>query len=89
MKKQIVNVSAVQSAKVTAVLYLVVSIPIVVVMALFMMVSGIFFQSLLMLVFAPVMYGVMGFVGTLIAAVIYNLVAARIGGIEYTTSDVA
>ena len=92
MKKQIVNVSMMQSAKVAAVLYLVISIPIVLIMALGMMFSGgigTFFGSIFLIVLMPVLYAVFGFVFTLIGAFVYNLVAAKIGGIEYTTTEVA
>src|SRR5687768_9133302 len=34
------------------------------------------------IIFAPLFYGVIGFVGTLIVAVLYNLLAAVVGGIE-------
>src|SRR5262245_46815454 len=34
------------------------------------------------IVFAPIMYGVMGFIGGAISAVIYNLLAGMVGGIE-------
>ena len=33
-------------------------------------------------IFIPVVYGVMGFIGGIIAAAIYNLIAQWIGGIE-------
>ena len=33
-------------------------------------------------IFMPIIYGVMGFVGGIIAAALYNLFARRIGGIE-------
>lgn len=35
----------------------------------------------------PIMYGVFGFIGGLISAVIYNSVAGRLGGIEVTVSE--
>lgn len=35
----------------------------------------------------PVVYGVFGFIGGVLAAVVYNLVAKMTGGIEYATSE--
>ncbi len=39
-------------------------------------------SGLLMAVFVPVFYGVLGFIGGLIMALIYNLVASFVGGVE-------
>ncbi|WP_198116850.1 hypothetical protein [Massilia rhizosphaerae] len=88
MKKQIVQVSVVQSAKVMAAVYLVTAIPIVILAGLFMsavMPAGV---SIAMLVVMPVAYAIGAFVGVAIGALIYNLVAARIGGFEFTTAEV-
>jgi hypothetical protein len=41
------------------------------------------------LIFLPIIYGVVGFIGGVIAALIYNLVAKGIGGIEFTTEEVS
>jgi hypothetical protein len=88
MKKQIVQVSVVQSAKVMAAVYLVTAIPIVILAALFMsavMPAGV---SIAVLLVMPVAYAIGAFVGVAIGALIYNLVAARIGGFEFTTAEV-
>jgi hypothetical protein len=88
MKKQIVQVSVVQSAKVMAAVYLVTAIPVVVLAALFMsafMPAGV---SVAMLIMTPVFYAIGAFIGAAIGAWIYNLVAARIGGFEFTTAEV-
>lgn len=88
MKKQIVQVSVVQSAKVMAAVYLVTAIPVVVLAGLFMssfMPAG---ASIAMLIMMPVAYAIGAFVGAAFGAWIYNLVAARIGGFEFTTAEV-
>lgn len=92
MKKQIVRVSVLQSAKVAAALYFVISIP----MCLLMLIPAMMgagripgFYSVTMLVMMPVMYTVLGFIFTLIGAWVYNLVASYIGGFEFTTVEVA
>jgi len=90
MKKQVVSVSILQNAKVMAVLYLVISIP----FTLLMIIPTLMGQgqgagfSLAMLVLMPLLYTLIGFVFTLVGAWVYNLVAARIGGFEFTTVEV-
>ncbi|KQX96961.1 MULTISPECIES: hypothetical protein [Massilia] len=88
MKKQIVQVSVVQSAKVMAAVYLITAIPVVVLAGLFMssfMPAG---AGIAMLIMMPVAYAVGAFIGAAFGAWIYNLVAARIGGFEFTTAEV-
>lgn len=88
MKKQIVQVSVMQSAKVMAAVYLVTAIPVVVLAGLFMssfMPAG---ASVAMLIMMPVAYAIGAFIGAAFGAWIYNLVAARIGGFEFTTAEV-
>ena len=88
MKKQVVSVSILQNAKVIAALYFLVSIP----FTLLMIVPALLGQgagmSLTMLVLMPLLYTLMGFVFTLIGAWVYNMLAARIGGLEFTTVEV-
>ena len=88
MKKQIVNVSLLQNAKVMAALYFVLSIPFALIMMLPVMTQGGNGGSILMLVLLPLLYTLLGFVFTLIGAWVYNLIAARVGGFEFTTSEV-
>ncbi len=89
MKKQVVSVSILQNAKVMGVLYLVISIP----LTLFMTIPALLTQgagvSILAMVLMPLLYTAFGFVFTLIGAWVYNLIAARIGGFEFTTAEVA
>jgi uncharacterized protein involved in cysteine biosynthesis len=90
MKKQIVKVSILQSAKVAAVLYLVISIPMCLLMLIPAMMGGGMGGgfSVAMLIALPVMYTVFGFIFTVIGAWVYNLVAAQVGGFEFTTVEV-
>ncbi|MGI4841812.1 MAG: hypothetical protein ACRYF7_00720 [Janthinobacterium lividum] len=87
MKKQIVHVSVLQSAKVMAVLYLVLSLPMVALMAIPASASGQGF-SMAMLIMMPILYTVLGFVFTAVGAWVYNIVAGKVGGFEFTTSEV-
>lgn len=89
MRKQIKSISPLQTAKVTAVLYFVISLPFVLFMFITMsMIPGARFPMSGMMLLMPVMYMVFGFVFTLVAAWVYNLVAGWIGGIEFTTVEI-
>jgi hypothetical protein len=91
MKKQISRVSVVQNAKFMGAMYFVITIPFV---ALFFLASLVmpgksFLGGLAALIIGPIFYAIAGFVATAIAAFVYNFVAGFVGGIEYTTQDVA
>lgn len=88
MKKQVVNISVVQSSKFVAVLYFVVSLPIVLVVAAIALAKG---QGLGPAVFAlifPLIYALGAYLGTAFSAWLYNLVAKQVGGVEFTTAEV-
>lgn len=89
MKKQIVNVSLVQSAKVIAVVYLLLSLPLVALMLAVapMIIPGV--GGVVALVMIPLVYALASFLGVIIGGWLYNLAAGMVGGIEYTTSDVS
>ena len=88
VKKQIVSVSILHNAKLMAAIYFVVSIPMVLLMAIPLMMNEGVGASLLTMLLMPVLYLVFGFVFTLLAAWVYNVVAARVGGFEFTTVEV-
>ena len=88
MKKQIVQVSVLQSAKVVAGIYFVIAIPIAFFCALFALFNGQGPSGLMMAVFVALGYAIGGFLSSLLGAWIYNLVAARIGGVEFSTVEV-
>jgi hypothetical protein len=86
MKTQIVHISKLQTAKVMALLYLVISIP----MALFMFLPSLIQHQPMawgLIVLMPVMYTILGFVFTFLGAWIYNGIAGWIGGIEFTVAE--
>jgi hypothetical protein len=89
MKKQIVQVSILQSAKVMAALYFVISIPIALLMMIPAMLSPAPGMGVGMLILMPVFYTLFGFLFSLFGAWIYNLVAKRIGGFEFQTVEIA
>ena len=89
MRKRISKVAPVQLGKVFAILYALASIPIALFMLLAGSLGGASGMPMWMVLAIPVVYLVFGFVFTLIAAWLYNLVAGWVGGVEYTTEDVS
>jgi hypothetical protein len=77
------------NAKLAAVIYLVLSVPMVAIMAVPMMLSGMPGPGIGMLILMPVFYVIFGFIFTAVGAWVYNLIAGKIGGFEYTTSETA
>ncbi len=47
------------------------------------------FGGLFMIILLPVFYTIFGFIGGIITAAIYNLVAKFTGGIEFTVEEIA
>jgi hypothetical protein len=88
MRKQIIRVSPLQNAKVMAALYFIMSIPFVLIMFAMPTPEGAPMPWWTFIVM-PLAYLLIGFVFSLIGAWIYNLVAARVGGFEYTSVEVA
>ena len=90
MRKRISRIAPVQLGKVCAVLYAIFSIPIAVIMAIAASFapqdSGMSFGFIVAM---PVFYVVLGFVFMAIGALIYNLVAKWVGGVEYVTEEVS
>lgn len=88
MKKQIVRVAILQNAKVMAALYFVISIPLVAISAIPLMMGEWVGGSLLVMLLMPLLYTALGFVFTLFGAWVYNVVAERVGGFEFTTVEI-
>ena len=96
IKKQISNISGHQTSKVFALLYVLFTIPFA-----FIGVLGFMFASpmemsngeiapqfpWLFFAFAPVFYGVAGYIFTRLGCVAYNFIAQRFGGIEFTVTE--
>jgi hypothetical protein len=92
MKKQITRISPVQTAKVLAALSLIGSLPFLLFMIVPMMTMAEaerppFPVGFLFL--APLFYGAVTFIFTLVGAWIYNLVTKYLGGIEFTSVEVS
>ncbi len=87
MKIQIVNVSVAQTAKVLAVLYMVISVPAFVVLALAGIVQRSFAGVFAAVIIAPLLYGAIVFLCTGLVAWLYNFVAKHYGGLEYSIEE--
>jgi hypothetical protein len=88
MKKQITRLSAVQTAKVTALVYAIFSL-LYTIIGVFMVLlgSGEFRWIGLAYIFIPIPIIIFGFLFTLLFCAIYNLVAGWVGGIEFELTD--
>jgi hypothetical protein len=88
MKKQIVQVSVLQSSRVMAALYFVISLPITLAMLIPTLMGSAPGASIFTVIMMPILYAFFGFLFSLFGAWIYNLIAARIGGFEFQTVEV-
>jgi hypothetical protein len=89
MIKRVEHVSVLQLAKVLAAVYAILAIP-VALLALWGLAVGTSHSHELspwIFVFVPIIYGVAVFIFGLCTALVYNLVAKWIGGIEVTLDD--
>lgn len=94
MKKQLTHISPLRAGIVLGVLYGLLGlifIPFFLLIAVFGAKSGgapAAFGSVFFAILFPLFYAVAGFIGGIIAAAIYNLVAKWTGGIEFEVQDV-
>lgn len=89
MKIRIKHVSVAQCAKMIAGIYFVISLPIVACVLLTAMAAGKASIGTGGLIILPFVYAFASYLGGLLTAWVYNLVAGRIGGFEYTTAEIA
>lgn len=87
MKINIRSFSVVQTSKIVAVLYFVLSLLFIPFLLTAFLANPQMSKGAWFLVLAPFAYGIMGFVITAIMCLIYNLLAKWIGGIEFTTEE--
>jgi hypothetical protein len=90
MNVQITHISLFQTAKVIGALYFVAAVVGVVLFFIASLVSPASRPpySFVVLLLAPFLYALVGFIVTIIVAWFYNQVAKVVGGIEYTTTEV-
>ena len=89
MKKQIVRISILQSSKITTILYfllgfiyLMIGIPMIIFGNDQIRIMGIVYCAM------PIIMAMIGFVGFVIFAALYNLIAKWVGGMEFEMIDV-
>lgn len=95
MKKQISNISGHQTSKVFALLYAALTVPLAVIGVIaFLFGSPPEVQNSqsidfpwLFFVFAPLLYGGIGYIFTRLGCFVYNFIAKRFGGIEFTVTE--
>jgi uncharacterized oligopeptide transporter (OPT) family protein len=94
MKKQLTHIAPLRAGIVLGVLYGILSlilVPFFLLAVIFGGKSGTPAPAIFgvgFAIFLPVLYAVMGFIGGIIAAAIYNLVAKWTGGLEFEVRDV-
>lgn len=91
MKQQISRISVLQTSKVVAILYAVLGFITVPFGCILLALRSEDTTNLIVGVIyllGPIIYGVMGFIFAAIGIAVYNLVASRIGGIEFEIREV-
>ena len=89
MKKQIVRISILQSSKITTILYffigfiyVLIGIPMIIFGNDKLRIVGILYCAM------PIIMAIIGFIGFVIFAALYNLIAKWVGGTEFEMIDV-
>jgi hypothetical protein len=89
MKKQLIAISILQSSKIATALYVLmgfiytlIGIPMVIFGSGQMRIIGVIY------VFGPVIMGLVGFIFFVIFALVYNLLAKRLGGFEFEVKNI-
>ena len=84
-KKQISSISVVQTSKVIALLYAVISL-LYTLIGLIMVATGKMTEGIFY-IFMPVFMGILSFIMMIIGCSVYNVLAKKIGGIEFTVTE--
>lgn len=87
MKKRLTHVSPLQLGIVLALLYGIVSLIFVPFLVLGAMFGPHGSFGAVFFIFVPILYAILGFIGGVIAAFVYNIVAKWTGGVEYIASE--
>ena len=88
MKKQITRISVIQTSKVVALMYALISL-LYTVLGLFMVIfgSGAIRAAGVLYIFMPVIMIIFGFLFMLLFCWIYNVVAGWVGGVEFNVEE--
>ena len=88
MKHQITHITPIKIATIFAIVYIALSLPFMIFTEVWLLFSPILQTPRIYLIGMPFLYGIIGFITTFIGAVLYNFIASKIGGIEFTTVEV-
>lgn len=88
MKIRIQRLSVSQCAKMVAALYFVFSLPLLLVFMLLAPLLGQARFGIGTLIFFPFLHALVSYLGGVLCFWIYNLVAHRVGGFEYTAAEI-
>ena len=90
MNKRLTRVAPLQLGKVMAVLYGSISlifVPFILIISMVASKAGDSHFPMLFVIFIPIIYAVAGFIGGLLVAAIYNVIAGWTGGVHFTIED--
>ena len=87
MRRQITHVSIHQTSKIFALMYFSISLLAVPGGGAMIAVYPQGRSMAVFFIFAPVVYGLVGYVGSALFGAIYNFLAARVGGVEFESVD--
>jgi putative effector of murein hydrolase LrgA (UPF0299 family) len=87
MTRQITHVSIHQTSKVFGLLYFALSLLFVPIAIGVIAASPKARGMGMFLIFAPILYGIVGYLGSALFAAIYNFLARRVGGVEFESVD--
>jgi hypothetical protein len=87
MRKRLTYISPLQLGIVLALVYGVISLIVVPFLLLGTLFGHVGLQSALMFIIFPFIYAIGGFIGGVISAIVYNIVAKWTSGIEYVAAE--
>ena len=90
MNKRLTRVAPLQLGKVMAVLYGSISlifVPFILIISMVASKAGDSHFPMLFVIFIPIIYAAAGFIGGLLVAAIYNVIAGWTGGVHFTIED--
>ncbi|MHB1670106.1 hypothetical protein [Thiomonas sp.] len=88
MKKQITRIAVHQSSKVIAAMYIIFTLPFALIGVIGMMFGAPSKFPFAFFAMTPIIYGIIGYLFFALFCWLYNILASRIGGIEYETKEI-
>ena len=86
-KKRLTRIAPLQAGIVSGVLYALISLIAVPILLFFPLAAGVGGAELGFVIMIPIIYGILGFIGGVIGAAVYNLVAGWTGGLAFETTE--